>query len=71
MQQHDDQLLEQIDSYADEDYNRASELAFGAYQHMFSTAGNLAEAIEANLGGTLPTGGAQTGGGGTAREVLP
>ncbi len=71
MQQHDDQLLEQIDAYADEDYNRASELAFGAYQHMFSTAGNLAEAIEANLGGTLPTGGAQTGGGGTAREVLP
>jgi hypothetical protein len=71
MQLHDDQLLQQIDAYADEDYNRASELSFGAYQHMFSTAANLAEAIEANLGGTLPTGGAQTGGGGTAREVLP
>lgn len=65
---HDEQLIDQIEAYAAEDYETAYEISFDAYQHVFDTAAALAGAIEAHIGGQLPTGGAATGGGGTARH---
>lgn len=65
---HDEQLVDQIDAYAAEDYETAYGISFDAYQHVFDTAAALAGAIEAHLGGQLPAGGAATGGGGTARH---
>ena len=66
---HDEQLVEQIETYAAEDYATAYEVSFDAYQHVFDTAAALAEAIEAHVGPQLPVGGAQTGAGGAAAHA--
>ncbi|MGH3665875.1 MAG: hypothetical protein ACRDU8_07280, partial [Egibacteraceae bacterium] len=66
VREHDEQLLRQIDAYAAAEYEAAHDIAFESYQHMFTTAGQLAQAITQGTAGRLPKGGAQTGGGGTA-----
>ena len=68
LQVHDEQLVEQIEAYAAEDYEAAYQVAFESYQHIFDTAAALADAIEAHVGPQLPVGGVATGGGGTARD---
>jgi hypothetical protein len=65
---HDEQLVDQIEAYAAEDYEAAYRLSFEAYQHIFDTAAALAGAIEAHVGPQLPVGGVATGGGGTADD---
>lgn len=65
---HDEQLVEQIESYAAEEYEAAYQISFDAYQHVFDAAAALSAAIEAHLGPQLPVGGAPTGGGGTGKH---
>jgi hypothetical protein len=65
---HDQHLVDQLDAYARHDYQRSHEVAFEGYQHMMQTASAVAPAVEAFLAGGAPVGGAQTGGGGLARE---
>ena len=45
---------------------QANDLSYRAYQDMFGLARQLADAFGATAAARLPTGGAQTGGGGTA-----
>ncbi len=66
MEVHDRQLIEQIDAYAAEDYERAHTLAYSAYQDIFDAAADLARGISGATRGRLPAGGAQTGAGGTS-----
>ena len=65
---HDEQLIEQVEAYAAEDYEAAYQVSFDAYQHVFGAAAALSGAIEAHLGPQLPVGGAQTGGGAMAKD---
>lgn len=66
---HDEQLLAQVDAYADEDYAAAYEISFEGYRHMFDVAAALAPGIEAGLLAQLPQGGPETGGGGTSGRL--
>lgn len=63
---HDEQLVAQVEAYADEDYAAAYDISFEGYHHMFDVAAALAPGIEAGLLAQLPQGGPHTGGGGTA-----
>jgi hypothetical protein len=63
---HEDLLLRQINAYAERDYNTAHQLSFDAYQHMFALAAQAATAIGDTVAAQSPTGGPQTGEGGTA-----
>lgn len=51
LQVHVDQLVAQVDSYAEEDYTTAAEQTREAYAHMFETAKGLAGAIVATQDG--------------------
>jgi hypothetical protein len=66
---HDRMLLAQIDAYAAKDYVQAHDLGHQTYEEMFTVAGQLATAIGTTVASRLPTGGSQTGGGGTAGTV--
>lgn len=66
MQAHDDHLVEQIEAYADQDYQRAHTMAMEAYLDIFDTAADLARGIQRNAREQAPAGGADTGGGGAA-----
>jgi hypothetical protein len=63
---HDRMLLAEIDAYAAKNFEQAHELSDQTYDDMFTVAGQLSDAIGATLAGSLPRGGSQTGGGGTA-----
>jgi hypothetical protein len=63
---HDDLLLQQVDSYAERDYAAAHRASYRAYQDMFSVASRLSALVAAKVAKVAPTGGVQTGGGGTA-----
>lgn len=62
---HEDLLLRHIDAYANGDYKTAHRVAYKAYTHMASTAGQLGALIEKRARTLAPSGGVQTGGGGT------
>jgi hypothetical protein len=62
---HEDLLLRHIDAYANGDYKTAHRVAYDAYTHMASTAGQLGALIEKRARTLAPLGGLQTGGGGT------
>jgi hypothetical protein len=62
---HEDLLLRHIDAYASGDYKTAHRVAYDAYTHMASTAGQLGALIEKRARTLAPLGGLQTGGGGT------
>jgi hypothetical protein len=63
---HDDLLMQQVDSYAGENYAAAHRDSYRAYQDMFSVASKLSALVAAKVAKVSPTGGVQTGGGGTA-----
>jgi hypothetical protein len=64
-QTHDHMLLMQVDAFAAKQYQRAHDITYSTYQHMFILSGQLSNAIGATLAARLPKGGAQTGGDGT------
>jgi hypothetical protein len=66
--EHDQHLTTQLDAYATGDFSRAQQIAATGYAHMFTLADALATAIGNSVAARLPRGGAQTGGGGTARR---
>lgn len=63
---HEHHLLEQIDVYAGNDYERAHDIAYSAYQHMREVALVLADGFAKAVADQMPTGGADTGGGGAS-----
>ena len=67
---HDRELLAEIDAYSAQQFQQAHDLSDQTYAHMFTVADQLSRAIGATLAGRLPRGGSQTGGGGTASEVI-
>jgi hypothetical protein len=54
LRMHVDQLLEQVDAYAAEDYERAFQLERESYAHMFPLGKALAAGIVTGEGGQLP-----------------
>ncbi|HSK91271.1 MAG TPA: hypothetical protein VK875_08155 [Euzebyales bacterium] len=66
---HEDHLLEQIDVYAEGDYEQAHDIAYTAYRHMRDVALVLADGFAAALSEQMPQGGPETGGGGAARAA--
>jgi hypothetical protein len=54
LRMHVDQLLEQVDAYAAEDYERAFQLERESYAHMFPLGKTLAAGIVTGEGGELP-----------------
>ena len=63
---HDRMLLEQLDAYAAKNYAQAHDIGYRTYDTSFTVSGRLATAIGSTVAKRLPTGGSQTGGGGTA-----
>jgi hypothetical protein len=66
MTDHERQLFEQIEVYADRRYGDAHDLSYVAYEHIRETANVLAMGFAAAVGENLPLGGPDTGGGATA-----
>jgi hypothetical protein len=66
---HDLMLLHEVDALAAKEYQKAHDISYSAYQHMFRLAGQLSDAIGATIASRVPKGGAQTGGGGMAAVV--
>lgn len=66
MTEHEHQLFRQIEVYADGDYAQAHDIAYTAYQHIRRTAMVLGASFADAVRDTMPRGGADTGGGGTA-----
>jgi hypothetical protein len=66
---HDRMLLDQLDAYAAKDYAQAHDIGYRTYDTSFTVSGQLATAIGSTVARRLPTGGSQTGGGGTAGAV--
>ncbi len=67
----DDLLLQQVDAFAARDYPRAQQLANQTYPQVFGLARNMADAFGATLAARMPQGGAKTGGGGMATDLVP
>jgi hypothetical protein len=65
LQVHVNQLVEQIDAFESGDFDTAFGTAYEAFNHMFETADALAGGIVAFMGGEMPAGGVEAGGGGT------
>jgi hypothetical protein len=63
---HDQHLIDQVDAYAAGDYARAQQDQDEGYRQMVGVANVLVDAIEKVMAKSLPAGGSQTGGGGTA-----
>jgi hypothetical protein len=63
---HDQHLIDQVDAYAAGDYTRAQQVQDEGYSQMVGVANVLVDAIEKVMAKSLPAGGSQTGGGGTA-----
>lgn len=66
---HEMHLLDQIDVYAGDDYERAHDIAYTAYQHMRDVALVLADGFAEAIGDEMPAGGADTGGGATSHAT--
>jgi hypothetical protein len=63
---HDEHLIDQVDAWAAKDYARAQQDQDEGYQQMVGVANVLVDAVEKVMAKSLPAGGSQTGGGGTA-----
>jgi hypothetical protein len=68
LHEHDQQLLQQVTSYAAGDYATSHEIAYEGYVHMHDIAATLADVLEGRVAGDSPRGGAATGGGWFARQ---
>lgn len=66
---HDDMLLTEAQAFVGKDYRQAHDVAYSAYQDMFTLAGQLASAFGATVASRLPVGAVQTGRGGMAAVV--
>ncbi len=66
MGEHEQQLVDQIERYAADDFTAAHEASYTAYQHIRHVSDVLATAFAAAVADNMPRGGAQTGGGGMA-----
>ncbi|WP_157361797.1 copper amine oxidase [Haloechinothrix halophila] len=67
LQAHVDQLTSQVKQFNDGDFEGAFSSADEAYNHMYDTAKALSAGIVAFMGGEMPSGGVETGAGGTAK----
>ena len=67
----DDLLLQQVDAFAARDFPRAQQLANQTYPQVFGLARNMADAFGATLAARMPQGGAKTGAGGMATDLVP
>jgi hypothetical protein len=67
----DDLLLQQVDAFAGRDFPRAQQLANQTYPQVFGLARNMADAFGATLAARAPQGGAKTGAGGMAADLVP
>ena len=67
----DDLLLQQVDAFAARDFPRAQQLANQTYPQVFGLARNMADAFGATLAARMPQGGAKTGAGGMAADLVP
>jgi hypothetical protein len=68
LHEHDQQLLQQVTSYAAGDYATSHAIAYDGYLHMHDIAATLADVLEGRAAGDSPRGGAATGGGWFARR---
>jgi hypothetical protein len=68
LHEHDQQLLQQVTSYAAGDYATSHAIAYDGYLHMHDIAATLADVLEGRAAGDSPRGGASTGGGWFARR---
>lgn len=66
MGEHERQLVDQIELFADDDLSAAHGLSYRAYVHIRHVAEDLAAAFAAAASDDMPLGGSHTGGGGTA-----
>jgi hypothetical protein len=66
---HDDMLLREAEAFAGKDYRQAYDIAYHAYQEMFTLAGQLSNAFGATVASRLPEGAVETGRGGMAATV--
>jgi len=66
---HETQLFRQIEAYVAGEYEEAHDISYTAYQHMRQTAGTLATGFATAAARKLPSGGVDTGGGGTAATI--
>jgi hypothetical protein len=64
--QHDRHLIGHADAYAARNYDQAQQVELAGFQQMRGVADVLVSAIEQTMNAAMPTGGPQTGGGGTA-----
>jgi hypothetical protein len=67
LRKHDQLLLQQVTAFAAEDYTSSAQLAYRGYDHMFSLARMLADALEGRATAAAPRRGAHTGAGGMSR----
>lgn len=67
LQEHVNDLIDQVDAFHAGNFTEAFSNGYDAYNHMFMTAEVLAGGIVAFMGETMPEGGVETGGGGTAK----
>ena len=67
----DDLLLQQVDAFAARDFPRAQQLANQTYPQVYGLARNMADAFGATLAARAPQGGAKTGAGGMAADLVP
>ncbi len=65
---HDTHLVDQVNAYAVRDYTTAQQMESHGYQQMLGVANTLVDAIQRVVTPGLPSGGSQTGGGGTAHR---
>ncbi len=68
LHEHDQQLLQQVTSYAAGDYVTSHAIAYDGYLHMHDIASTLADVLEGRAAGDSPRGGAATGGGWLGRR---
>lgn len=67
LQSHVNQLVAQVKAFHEGDYETAFSTGDEAYTHMYHTAEALSAGIVAFMGGEMPSGGVETGAGGTAK----
>jgi hypothetical protein len=65
---HDRHLMDQVNAYAARDYAKAEQMQLDGYLQMLAIANTLMDAIQRTVRHGLPSGGSQTGGGGTAHR---
>jgi len=66
---HDERLIQQIDAFVARDFQTAHDTGYSTYEHMRELASQLAAAFGDAVAQRMPSGGPETGFGGTAERV--